>query len=53
MARMAEHSLRRPKLVRHEDHASAANLQPLKYALSFEPEQNAAVFGTLAWAARQ
>ena len=30
--------------------ASAANLQPLKYALSFEPEQNAAVFGTLAWA---
>ena len=30
--------------------ASAANLQPLKYALSFEPEQNAAVFATLAWA---
>ncbi len=30
--------------------ASAANLQPLKYALSFEPEQNAAIFATLAWA---
>jgi len=30
--------------------ASAANLQPLKYALSWEPEKNAAVFATLAWA---
>ena len=30
--------------------ASAANLQPLKYALSFEPEKNAAIFATLAWA---
>jgi nitroreductase len=30
--------------------ASAANLQPLKYALSWEPEKNAAIFATLAWA---
>ncbi len=30
--------------------ASAANLQPLKYLLSCEPEQNAAVFSCLAWA---
>ena len=30
--------------------ASAANLQPLKYALSCEPEKNAAIFATLAWA---
>jgi nitroreductase len=30
--------------------ASAANLQPLKYALSFEPEKNAAIFATLVWA---
>jgi len=30
--------------------ASAANLQPLKYALSFEPGENAAIFATLAWA---
>jgi nitroreductase len=30
--------------------ASAANLQPLKYALSFEPGKNAAIFATLAWA---
>jgi nitroreductase len=30
--------------------ASAANLQPLKYAISFEPEKNAAIFATLAWA---
>ena len=30
--------------------ASAANLQPLKYALSFEPKENAAIFATLAWA---
>ena len=29
---------------------SAANLQPLKYALSWEPEKNAAIFATLAWA---
>ncbi len=31
--------------------ASAANLQPLKYALSWKPEKNAAIFATLAWAA--
>ena len=30
--------------------ASAANLQPLKYVLSCEPEKNAAIFATLAWA---
>jgi nitroreductase len=30
--------------------ASAANLQPLKYTLSFEPGKNAAIFATLAWA---
>ena len=30
--------------------ASAANLQPLKYVLSWEPEKNAAIFATLAWA---
>lgn len=30
--------------------ASAANLQPLKYVLSSEPEQNAAIFSCLAWA---
>ena len=30
--------------------ASTANLQPLKYALSWEPEKNAAIFATLAWA---
>jgi nitroreductase len=30
--------------------ASAANLQPLKYALSWKPEKNAAIFATLAWA---
>jgi nitroreductase len=30
--------------------ASAANLQPLKYALSWEPEKNAAIFACLAWA---
>jgi nitroreductase len=30
--------------------ASAANLQPLKYALAWEPEANAAIFTTLAWA---
>jgi nitroreductase len=30
--------------------ASAANLQPLKYALSWEPENNAAIFATLVWA---
>jgi nitroreductase len=30
--------------------ASAANLQPLKYALAWEPETNAAIFATLAWA---
>jgi nitroreductase len=30
--------------------ASAANLQPLKYILSCEPEKNAAIFATLAWA---
>jgi nitroreductase len=30
--------------------ASAANLQPLKYALAWESETNAAIFATLAWA---
>jgi nitroreductase len=30
--------------------ASAANLQPLKYVLSCEPEKNAAIFPCLAWA---
>jgi nitroreductase len=30
--------------------ASAANLQPLKYVLSCEPEKNAAIFSCLAWA---
>lgn len=30
--------------------ASASNRQPLKYILSAEPERNAAIFGTLAWA---
>jgi len=31
--------------------ASAANKQPLKYILSYEPPKNAAIFETLAWAA--
>ena len=31
--------------------ASGANLQPLKYVLSYESERNAAVFETLGWAA--
>ena len=30
--------------------ASAANLQPLKYLLSCEPQKNAAIFSCLAWA---
>ena len=30
--------------------ASAANLQPLKYVLSCDPEQNAPIFSCLAWA---
>lgn len=30
--------------------ASAANLQPLKYILSYEPEKNALIFPHLAWA---
>jgi len=30
--------------------ASARNAQPLKYMLSCEPEKNAAIFKTLAWA---
>ena len=30
--------------------ASAANLQPLKYILSCEPEKNAVIFPCLAWA---
>ncbi len=31
--------------------ASAANLQPLKYVLSCEPERNAKIFRHVAWAA--
>ncbi len=31
--------------------ASGANLQPLKYILSCDPEQNAKIFSCLAWAA--
>ena len=31
--------------------ASAANKQPLKYILSCDPDRNAIVFSTLAWAA--
>jgi nitroreductase len=30
--------------------ASGANLQPLKFILSFTPEKNQLIFGTLAWA---
>lgn len=30
--------------------ASAGNLQPLRYVLSYEPEKNASVFPHLAWA---
>jgi nitroreductase len=30
--------------------ASAANLQPLKYVLSYDPEKNAQIFTCLAWA---
>jgi nitroreductase len=30
--------------------ASAANLQPLKYVLSYDPEKNAQIFACLAWA---
>jgi len=30
--------------------ASAANLQPLKYVLSCDPEQNTSIFSCLAWA---
>ena len=36
-------------LARHS--ASAKNLQPLKYLLSWEPETNAKIFSTLTWAA--
>ncbi len=31
--------------------ASALNLQPLKYVLSFDPKKNAQIFSTLGWAA--
>jgi len=31
--------------------ASGANMQPLKYLLSCDPEKNAAIFPTLGWAA--
>jgi len=31
--------------------ASAANLQPLKYILSYDPEKNARIFRHVAWAA--
>ena len=31
--------------------ASAGNLQPLKYILSHEPQENARIFANLAWAA--
>jgi nitroreductase len=31
--------------------ASAANIQPIRYILSVEPEQNDKIFGCLAWAA--
>ena len=31
--------------------ASAANLQPLKYILSNEPQKNEMIFSCLAWAA--
>lgn len=31
--------------------ASAGNMQPLKYMLSCDPEKNAGIFETLAWAA--
>lgn len=31
--------------------ASAANLQPLRYILSSDPERNTRIFGCLAWAA--
>ena len=31
--------------------ASAANRQPLKFALSAEPERNARIFACLGWAA--
>ncbi len=36
-------------LARHS--ASARNLQPLKYILSWEPDPNALIFATLTWAA--
>jgi nitroreductase len=36
-------------LARHS--ASAANLQPLRYILSCDPERNALIFSHLAWAA--
>jgi nitroreductase len=35
-------------LARHS--ASAGNLQPLKYMLSYDPERNATIFKHLAWA---
>jgi len=48
------HAIRRETLLELVDlarqTASAANKQPLRYILSSDPERNAVVFSTLAWA---
>ena len=48
------HAIKRETLVELVDlarlSASAANLQPLKYILSYDPAQNALIFPHLAWA---